>query len=326
MDYHLCIIKGKEIYDISDYAGSITWNDSIDTLGMQLSFSIGISMDRYQPALNIDPGDIVIFRNKVEIFRGIIVSKDIGRTENSFTAYDFCFYLNKSKVIKQYHKINAAVAIEQLCTELNIKVGSIAPMRCLITHIYYESTAAEIMDDILEQENQETGKQYLKEMRGDSFYIFERTSKPIIATFKPAFNIAEFNIGIAIGNPTRNLSIEEMKNSILIVSGNEKSVRILASAKDEEGISRYGLLQEIEKVDEKDKNKVRYIAQNKLSELNQVSETVSVELLGNDEVRAGRVLTLSEKMTGIEGSYLVKACNHTLSNGVHTMSVELGAV
>ncbi len=294
---------------------------------MQLDFSTGMSQDNFFPKLSIDQGDIVILRNKNEIFRGIIVSKNYnGVQEISYTAFDFCFYLNKSKVIKQFNNINASAAIQQLCTELNIKVGSIAPMSTLVTHIYYDSTVADIIDEILEQENKETGKIYLKEMQGDSFYVFERTSRPIEARFKPTFNIAEFDIGLAISEPARTLSIEDMKNSILIISEDEKSVRILAEAKDKDGINKYGLLQDIESVDDTDKNKVRNIAQNKLNELNRINETVSVSLLGNDDVRAGRVLNLSNESVGIAGNYLVKSCSHNISGGIHTMSAELEAI
>lgn len=324
MDYSTFILKNQNVYNISEYSGNIAWNDSIDTLGMQLDFSIGVSSDRYYTKFSIDPGDIVILRNKNEIFRGIIVNKSYNSSyEIGFTAFDFCFYLNKSKVIKQFNKINAATAIQQLCSELDIKVGSIAPMSSLITHIYYDNTASEIIDDILEQENQETGKIYLKEMQGDSFYIFERTSKPITAKFKPAINIADFDISLSIGEPSRTLSIEEMKNSVLIVSGNEKSVRVLATARDEAGIKKYGLLQEIESVDDKDMNKAQNIADNKLLELNRIVETVNLNLLGNDDVRAGRVLKLSDEATDINGNYLVVSCSHNLSGGIHTMSVDL---
>ena len=327
MGYSVYIAKGQDIYDISDYAGNINWSDNIDTLGMQFDFSTGVSLDRYFPKMSIDQGDIVILRNEKEIFRGIIVSKSYNGTQDiSYTAYDFCFYLNKSKIIKQFNNINATSAIQQICSELDIKVGSIAPMRASITHIYYESTAAEIIDDILTQEAQETGNTYIKEMQGDSFYVFEKTSKPITATFKPAVNIAKFDIGLAISSPSRTLSIEDMKNSILIVSGDEQSVRVLAIAKDDEGIKKYGLLQEIESVDDSDLNKVQNVAENKLKELNKVSETISCTLLGSDDVRAGRVLTLVEESTGISGNYFVKSCSHTISKGIHTISVELEAI
>lgn len=327
MAYQIFIAKGTEIYNITDFAGNITWSDSVDTLGMQFDFSIGTSSERYFPKFSISVGDIVSFWNQTEIFRGIIVTKNSnGTIEHRYTAFDFCFYLNKSKIIKQYNSVNATSAIQQLLEDAKIKAGSIPEMATLIQHIYYNETIAEIINDILQQEMEETGKQYLKEMQADTFTIFEKTSKPITALFKPAFNIGAFDITTVIGNPSRSLSIENMKNSILIISGNEKSVRVLGEAKDTESINRYGLLQEIENVDEKERNQAQNIAENKLKELNRIIETCSLELIGNDTVRAGRVLTISEETTGIQGDYFILSCNHTLNGGIHTMSVELEAL
>lgn len=323
MGYSLFIAKGAEIYDVTEFSGNITWSDSIDTLGMQLDFSVAYSNERYFPKFSIDPGDIAVFKNETEIFRGIVTSKSYAREEQTITAFDFCFYLNKSKVVKQFNSINASDAITQLCETLNIKVGGVDKMETLINHIYYDKTAAEIIEDILEQETAETGKKYIKEMQGDSFYIFERTSKIITPQFKPAINIAPFDAWLAAGEPSRELSIEDMRNSILIVSGNEKSVRTIASAKDENSINKYGLLQEIESVDEKNLNKAQNTADNKLKELNVVKETVSIELLGDDTARAGRVIYLEEETSGIKGKYIINSCSHTLSGGVHTMSLEL---
>ncbi len=327
MAYTILILKDKNVYDITDIAGNISWSDNVDTLGMQLDFSVGFSSERYFTKFIIECGDIVLLKNECEIFRGIIINKNYNSMfEQSFTAFDFCFYLNKSKPIKQFNKINAAAAIKQLCDDSNIEIGSIPPMKVSVKHIYYDKSVSEIIEDILQQEMNETGKKYLKEIRENKFYIFERYSQIVTGMFKPAINIAEFDIINAISNPNRTLSIEEMKNSILIISGGEKSVRVLGKAKDDISISKYGLLQEVETIDEKDKSKAKNIAEKKLKELNKVAETASIELLGADNIRAGRVIFVKEDYTGLNGDYLIKSCSHTLSDGMHTMSVELEVV
>ena len=234
--------------------------------------------------------------------------------------------MNKSKVIKQFNHINASEAIKQLCSELNIKIGEIASMRTNIKHIYYDKTAADIINDILEQETAETGKIYIKEMRGDSFYIFEKGSIAIEPIFKPAINIAAFSVTNEIGGFNREWNIEEMKNTIKIVSASEKSVCILGKAKDEQNIQKYGLLQEIETVDEKDFNKAQNIAENKLKQYNKVGETLSVDLLGDDSTRAGRKISIHNQKANITGDFFITSCNHTISSGIHTMTLELEAI
>ncbi len=324
MAYQVIIVKQNQCYDVSDIAGNISWNDNIDSLGMEFCFSVAVSDEKYFTKFVIEVGDMVLFRKEYEIFRGIIVSKTISETtEQNFKAYDFCWYFNKSKIIKQFNGINASRAIQQLCDELNIKVGEIASMRSNIKHIYYDKTVADIIEDILEQETAETAKSYIKEMRGDSFYIFEKGSIVIKPMFKPAVNIAAFPVTNEIGNFNRVCSIEEMKNAVKIVSGSEKSVRILGEAKDEQNIQKYGLLQEIETIDEKEFNKAQNIAQNKLKQYNKIDETISVDLLGDDSTRAGRILTINDEKTEILGDFLITSCNHTFSKGIHTMTLEL---
>ena len=327
MEYQMIIIKQQKYYDISDIAGGIRWSDNIESLGMEFCFSAGVSDEIYFSKFVIDVGDMVLFRRECEIFRGIIVSKTISSaTEQSFKAYDFCWYMNKSKLIKQFNGINAGEAIKQLCSELHIKVGEMPAMKSNINHIYYDKTVSDVIDDILQQETAETAKIYIKEMREDSFYIFEKGSLFIKPIYKPAINIAAFPVVNEIGSFHREWSIEDMKNAIKIVSASEKSVRILGEANDKQNIQKYGLLQEIETVDEKDFNKAQNIAQNKLKQYNKVGETFSVDVLGDDTVRAGRMITIYNEKIGVTGDFFIKNCSHTVSGGVHTMSMELEAV
>lgn len=327
MAYQVIIIKQNDCYDITDITGNISWNDSIESLGMEFCFSVGMSDEKYFTKFVIEVGDMVLFRNENELFRGIIVDKTVSSTtEQSLKAYDFCWYFNKSKLIKQFNNINAAEAIKQLCSELNIKIGEIANMRVNIKHIYYDKTVADIINDILEQETQQTAKIYIKEMRKDSFYIFEKGAITIEPMFKPASNIAAFPVTNEIGGFNREWSIEEMKNAVKIVSGSEKSVRILGEAKDEQNIQKYGLLQEIETIDEKEFNKAQNIAQNKLKQYNKINETLKVDLLGDDNTRAGRVIAIHNKKMGITGNFFITSCSHTITSGIHTMSLELEAM
>ena len=324
---NIYIVKDNKTYDITSYVGNVSWSDSVDTLGSQLDFSTGYSSERYFPNFDINCGDIVVMVEEYEIFRGIIVTKDFSSySEKSYTAVDFLWYFNKSKVIKQFNGINAGAAIGQLCSEFSIPVGSIAPMRSLINHIYYENTVSEIIDDILEQEFNETGKNYIKEIDKGQFYVFEKYSKTVQGFFRPAINIAPFDVTLAPAMPSRSFSIEEMKNSIVIVSGSENAVYTLATAEDTGSLSKYGLLQEVESVDDEEKNKAQNIAENRLKEYNKVTETVSIQLLGDFNVRSGRVIAIKEDYTGLNGNYFIKSCSHSVSSAVHTMDLELEAV
>lgn len=327
-NYSVFIFREGTGYDITAFCGDLSWRDSIDTLGMELHFTTAYNDARYFPKLTVELGDMVILSNNgIEVFRGIVTDESIdGRFSRSFTAFDFAFYLNKSKTIKQYNKMRADEAIKKLCSEFNIPVGTICPIPTLISDIYPDKTIAEIMEDILDKSTKELGTKYRKEMRVGKFYIDKYEDLIVTGLFKPASNIQAFDVTKAIGSVSRSRSIADMKNSIIIVSSEEKSTRVAAKAEDSGSISKYGLLQEIESVDSKDIAQARNIAKNKLAELNKIAEDTSIELLGSDAVRAGRILNITEPISGLIGKYLVKECTHTYKNSIHRMSLNIEGV
>ena len=75
---------------------------------------------------------------------------------------------------------------------------------------------------------------YIKEIDKGSFHIFEKHSKTVQGFFRPAVNIAPFDVTTAPAMPSRSFSIEDMKNSILIISGEENSVYTAGKAQDTE--------------------------------------------------------------------------------------------
>lgn len=327
-NYSVKLIKKSKVYDITPVIGNLSWRSNIDALGVELSFEKANSTDNLFPKFSINLGDFVILENnKKEIFRGIVTdeSKD-GIFNRSYVCYDFAFYLNKSKTIAQFKKARADSAIKQLCDKFSIPIGEITPMGTLISGIYFEKTVAEIIEDILSKVTKETGIKFRKEMRYGKFYIQKYTDLVVKATFKPAENVQAFDITKAIGSVSVSRSIADLKNSIQIISGSEKSTRVVATSESKESIAKYGLLQEVESIDEKDIAQARNIAKNRLAELNRIAESTSIELLGSDEVMAGRILELNEPITGLKGRYLVNEASHSYSNSIHKMQLSIEVV
>lgn len=324
MEFKFYIFKDKKQIDITDYAGNINWSDSVDTLGAQLDFSI--PKDNAYINFFVDVGDIISLNKGSDIvFKGIVVDKNInGIFEESFSAFDFAFYLNKSQVIKQFNNVSASVSISGICSEQGISIGEVPNLSTNINHIYFENTIAEIIDHILEQCTNETGKIYYKEVVGEKLYIFEKGTKIINPTYKMAVNVASVNILDEIGiNFSKGYSIADLKNKVTVISQNEKEARILATKQDDKNIEKYGLLHHIESVDEKDLNQATNIANNKLKELNKIKETLSLELLGSIDLKAGRVLNINNKDIKISGKFNIISTNHSIESGIHKTSVEL---
>lgn len=154
--------------------------------------------------------------------------------------------------------------------------------------------------------------------------IFEKGSKIINPTYKMAINVATINVLDEIGqNFSKGYSIADLRNKVTIITQNEQEARVIATKDDTDKIKKYGLLHHIETIDEKDLNQATNIATNKLKELNKIKETLSLELLGSIEIRAGRVLNINNKEISINGKFNIISSSHKIENGVHLTSVEL---
>lgn len=329
-DYKITLIKDSgESKDITNYSGELSWRDSIDTLGMELNFDVARNTeDRYMKSYDIvEVGDKVILTNKEkEIFRGIIVDLGTQRYSKSVVSYDYAFYLNQSKTIIQFNKIRADEAIKQLCNKFNVPIGNITNIFIRITKIYKEDTISDIIKDILKMATDELGIKYRLEMREGKLYIEKYSDLIIKPKFKPASNLGSFNVLDATGDICKSESISDMRNSILISSGDEKSSKVLAEARDDINIAKFGLLQDVESVDDKDIAQAKNIANNKLKELNRVGQDISLELLGDDSVRSGRIIEVDNYMFDMKGRYLVKECTHSVQNRIHKMNITIEKV
>ncbi|MGL5621824.1 XkdQ/YqbQ family protein [Cetobacterium sp.] len=313
--HKLKLIQGEKITDISKMAGSINLTTSIDTLGASFEFSMprNFKDSNYALTETIKTGDIIKFENEKNIFTGVIVDIDTLKFSKEIKCFDFYFYLNKNKVIKQFNSLNASSCIENLLKSIGAKIGKIERIATSIDKIYKNRTVAEIIDDILKIVNDETGKKYLLEIEGTTFNLVAHRKIKVQVTN---------NI---FGMPTLTESIADMKNVVLVVSNDSEDESIYAKAEDKESIKKYGMLQEIVEVDpdKDDISKVRNIAAQKLKELNKVLTTSSLDVLGNDELRAGRLLDVEIKEFGIKEEFLIKSCTHIFPKGNHICNLEL---
>jgi len=305
-----------EIYvnnkNITKYVGDLGWTSDSETLGVQLNFKVAYSDVNNFPKNLATNGDIVALKaDGKNIFVGIVLDVDIdGRNPRGITCMDFAFYLNKNDAIIQYNNVAAHTAIKRLLDKFGIKYV-IDAMPVNITKIYKGQKVSEIIKDILEIVTTKTGVKYRMEMRNDVLYIVKQ--KDLIVTANTKY----------IANPKRKLSIQEMKNTILVVSDNENAVKISATAEDKNSVKKFGRLQMVHQVKDEEIAASKHIANQLLKQYNKIFEENSVDLIGSNNVRAGRILKIVEPITGMNGNYLIRNVSHKVSGGVHLMSLNL---
>lgn len=311
---NLYVVKNEVATDITELSGSINLNTNIDTLGASLTFDMvrNYNDKNFYFSDTLEAGDVIILENNKELFRGVVVTISTTEYSRTIECLDYSFYLNKNKVIKQFNKISADSAINQMLNMINAPVGKISKMATKITKVYFSNTIAEIINDILEQVNDETGIKHKLEFIDNKFNVTPFKKINVDFRYKQS------------GNENVSESIVDMKNRIIVASNKQEKTKIHSVSEDKKSIEKYGCLQDIISVDpEKKKTNVRNIAKNKLKELNKVTKTVSLVGFGDDNFRAGRVLTLSNPKFFLEGEYLIKSCVHTWKKGEHITTLEV---
>ena len=314
-------INGLEI-DISVQSGNLAWTHQGQTLGVNLTF------DYANVNTNIvEPGSIVFLKDEDDqeiIFIGIVVDRTKKGLVYNLSVYDFAWYLNKSEVIIQFNKTNASTAVKQLLKKVGVEAGDIPYMSTLITQIYIDAKPSEILNDIIDQVFLETGVSYFFEMNGSKLDIKEMGKEVFEGSFKLASNLSPIQIEELIGDDfTVTDSISELKNSIIVVSSKSDFVRVFESVSDQPSITKYGLLQEVISIDDKDQAKSRNIAQNALKKLNSVMSSTSIPTLGHKGLRQYRALKLNAPDMNLEGEYMILSAAHTYADDIYRASLSL---
>lgn len=305
-----------ESTDVTRYVSGLNWSDSVDTLGMELSFSLPFDVKGEQfPVWTIRDGSKVTLRYEDKIiFYGMVVEiEHNGNSPKRYVCFDFAFLLNKSDMTIQFKNQSADQCLAEICKRFNIK-HSITSIPTKIKKIFKSQIVSEIMKEILETATNETGIKYRFEMRGDTLVMFPWNQISVTINNK------------WLSNAQRTQSIVERKNSITVEASDEKSIEVFAKAESPGSKALHGLLHKTEQIDSKEKAKAKQVAETLLRQLNKVHETGSITTIGNVDARSGRTLSVVEANSGFNGMYTIVSSSHTLSNGIHMMSLELEAL
>ena len=239
MNLKFKIHHNKKWLDISKTITDVEWSDSTDALGMDFSFKY--PYNRQDPYYNFtfSLGDVFLIKDgKREILRGIITQKSLNVGE--YSGHDLAFYLNKSEVIIQFKKISASKAIRRLCEMYEVPVGTIPNMPTVIKKIYKDKTVADVIKDILKQVKNDTGKGHRIEMNKGKLNIMQTRYYKVDPYFTDADN--QRKRCTTTLTASGDMSIEEMKNKIIVAGNNEKKRQVKAVVSSAKSIKRSPLL------------------------------------------------------------------------------------
>ena len=201
-----------------------------------------------------------------------------------------------------------------MCSDFNIPIDTIPELNTSITQIYIDKCISDILSNILEK----CGGGHNFDMSPNGIRIYKYGAIYAYPEFRITPNTHLIYSPTLKGSVSHSLSIEDMKNSIKVITESDKVYTVKAVAKDTDSIYKYGILQEVVKIDEKDGD-AKACAKNKLSELGKVKESFSIEIIEavNSYTRAGSMITVDDV------NYLIESSDHSIKNGVHYVKLGL---
>lgn len=295
-----------------DNFGSLTWSDDLESYTTIINFT---------SQLEFNVGQQFFLNNgNNQLLRCIITDVNFDRDLiYQYTAYDFGFYLSKNEVTIQLQG-TIENEIRRLLTSVNIPIGTIAGVRGTVNNFYRKQTVQAVLNDLLTLATGQTGINYTVDCRNGIVNI-----SPYVLvdnTMGDLSNNIQINSADNLGNIKVATSIQELRNRILVYTGNDRDSRIAARANREDSEQQFGILQEIVEPGQ-DETNFNVIAQNRLQERNRIRPTLNVELLGDDRIRKGVLLPIRDNRVGINGIFVVRTSNHKVDNGVHTVECNL---
>ena len=322
MEFKIVRVHNGVKETITKKVGSLSWTDSMDSLGVEFSFTFPYSYWDSQFKNKLQLGDLIIIKaGKKEITRGLITQTPINGDD--YRGYDYAFYLNKSEAIFQCKKIGASKAITQLLARYSVPIGEMPKLTTAINKLYKDMTISDIIKSILSEVHDETGKSYRMEMTRGKFCI--RRSGYIKIKPKYVDELGEKISCTKACSVTGTRSIEDMKNQIIIAGTGDKKAQIKATVKDSKSIKKYGLLSQVETVEKTNQAKAKQKGKNLLKKLNKKTVSFTCEMPGSTIIRAGRKIYFNRPEAGIKGWYKVKSATHNVTEGKYTVSLEMEA-
>ena len=311
--------------DITPFLTELTWSGDLNQAGRKLSFGIAYTTDKKDKSwknLTLELGDRVELiytddktKQQYKIFYGPIFLQN--RNSESFTmqfcAYDNLIYLAKSKMTSKYNNVKVSDIIINVCNTLGVTVGKLCEdcSKYNADFVADNMTGSEIIKKALDTVHAWTGWNYNAYMSNDNGV--QKLNVVRADTVIDNFKITDVT---NLESASHSSSIEEMRNQIAIVDSEGK---ITGYIKNDEDIKKYGLLQDVYKIDEKQDT-----ASKAKSMLTKVKENSSLNAIGNYKCISGFAVEVQEEQ--INGKFLIESDSHTIQNNVHKMSLTLSYI
>ncbi|MCD7779750.1 MAG: hypothetical protein LUH05_03665 [Candidatus Gastranaerophilales bacterium] len=217
-------------------------------------------------------------------------------------------------------------AINVLCTEFGLKTGSIIDISYKISKIYKNTAISDIFKELLEFAIQKgLSNQYYFDCKNGKVNLFQYQLNDSLCGY--VANIYKLKSTDTITSYDISSSIEEMKNKIKVISSVTKNKQTSVTERyttSAENTEEYGILQEIIETDTETLSaSCRMLAENKLKELNVITEEITLSVLGDYQMRKGIYFLIENTTLDLSGYYLIKSSSHSIQGSIEKVNINI---
>ncbi|GAK11405.1 hypothetical protein [Geomicrobium sp. JCM 19039] len=304
----LQLIRGNEMTELP--TESITWSGQRYHAARKLEARVYYRQVRM--------GDTLLFKwYDNEVFRGTVFTTSLTKDMVlSVTAYDMLQYLMLNKDVYVFNNRNLSQIFIRICNDKSIPYSVIEGSRYVIKSLSFvnETSLYDMVLKAMIETEKHTGVKYRLESRRGKAQLLPPSSAPRMHVLETGRNIEDF---------TLTSSIEETATQVKLVTGEEDDQKT-SIVRDDEGRSRYGVLQHFEKVTE-DLNQAQldHRANTILRKRRGRKETLDLEGLGHREIYSGRPVHVTIDNPSTDKKMIVDDDMHTFEGNSHRMSISV---
>lgn len=317
------LLKNKEgrIWDIAGIVSDISWKTSRAGKPSTLELTLVDSGIYQHSKFGISNGDIVQFsKDGIDVFYGYVFSLDTGPDQEiKLTAYDQIRYL-LGNGIYALQDVTAGDVIKKIAKDYGLRIGMLEETEYRIPSLIQDDK--KLLDIIMSAIGSEL------QFKGRQMAFYDDFGKLTLRNQESMLVDLVLGAGYSLYDYSLKKSIDEdTYNTIFLYRDNkETGKRDFYPVSDKENVERWGLLHLYQKADDKaNAAQIQENANHLLKLHNREKLSLSVQAIGDMRVRAGSFIyvLLDELQTQL---FLVDQCNHKISGGEHTMSLDIKVV
>lgn len=316
MNYELLISDGERAFT-PDVTDGIVWSTTRRGSAGKLTFSVMRNRE-FEPS---EGNMVTLSMDGKNVFRGYIFSMNRDKEGIvAVTAYDQLRYF-KNRDTYVYSGKSAAQILKMLADDMGMETGEITDTRYVIpSRVEDNETLFDIVENALDLTLQNTGEMFV--MYDDCGKLSLKSVSEMVVRDGDKYPVFDEDCA---ENFELSSSIEDAFNQIKLVRENKKSgKREVFTAKSDENIKAWGVLQYFGKLGKDENGKAKAEALLKL--YNAKSRGLELKnAIGDVRVRAGTMVGISLKESGIDGVefMLVENARHVFKENEHLMDLTL---